>query len=123
MTGRTIGPFHVLEIIGSGGMGVVYRAEDTRLGRDVALKFIAADRLPDDDARRRFDREARAASALNHPNICTVYDVGYDGDVPFLVLELLKGRSLKDRLATGPLPADRDARHCGGDRRCPRGGA
>lgn len=85
-------------------MGVVYRAEDTRLGRDVALKFIAVDRLPDDDARRRFDREARAASALNHPNICTVYDVGYDGDVPFLVLELLKGRSLKERLATGPLP-------------------
>ena len=104
MIGRMIGPFHVLEIIGSGGMGVVYRAEDTRLGRDVALKFIAADRLPDDDTRQRFDREARAASALNHPNICTVYDVGYDGDVPFLVLELLKGRSLKDRLATGPLP-------------------
>jgi serine/threonine protein kinase len=85
-------------------MGVVYRAEDTRLGRDVALKFIAADRLPDNDARRRFDREARAASALNHPNICTVYDIGYDGDVPFLVLELLKGRSLKEHLATGPLP-------------------
>ena len=104
MIGRTIGQFHVLEAIGSGGMGVVYRAEDTRLGRDVALKFIAVDRLADDDARRRFDREARAASALNHPNICTVYDVAYDGDVPFLVLELLKGNSLKERLAAGPLP-------------------
>ena len=104
MTGRMIGPFQVLEIIGSGGMGVVYRAEDTRLGRQVAIKFIAADQLPDESARRRFDREARAASALNHPNICTVYDVGTDGDVPFLVLELLRGRSLKERLTMGPLP-------------------
>ena len=86
-------------------MGVVYRAEDTRLGRGVAIKLITVDCLPDENARRRFDREARAASALNHPNICTVHDVGTGDDgEPYLVLELLTGLSLRERLGRGHIP-------------------
>ena len=105
--GRQIGPYKVLERIGSGGMGVVYRAQDTRLGREAALKFLSAATRQDFRARERFEREARAASALNHPNICTVYGVDDFEGHPYLAMELLKGRTLADEIATKPLPIER----------------
>lgn len=101
--GERIGPYTVFDALGSGGMGEVYRARDERLERDVALKFISHRFAEGAAALDRFEREARAASALNHPNICTVYDVGESRGRPYLVLELLDGESLKDRLFRSPL--------------------
>jgi serine/threonine-protein kinase len=106
MIGETVTHYRILDKIGEGGMGVVYRAEDTRLGRRVALKFLSSRLLREPAALERFQREARAASALSHPHICALYDVGRHGDVPFLVMELLEGTTLRRRIAGKPLPMD-----------------
>jgi len=102
--GTRLGPYEILAILGTGGMGEVYRAKDTRLDRIVAIKVLPASLSAEPLSLERLRREARAASALNHPNICALYDIGDDAGRPFLVLELLEGQSLQDRLATGPLP-------------------
>ncbi|HVS13005.1 MAG TPA: serine/threonine-protein kinase [Thermoanaerobaculia bacterium] len=106
LAGRALGPYRVFEPIGEGGMGVVHRAFDVRLERTVALKLVAPERVDDPAARARFEREARAASALEHPNICPVFDVGDSELGPFLVLPLYDGETLAERLARGPLPVE-----------------
>jgi eukaryotic-like serine/threonine-protein kinase len=103
--GAALGPYEVLAPIGAGGMAEVYEALDTRLGRHVAVKVLPPDLVKDEDRRRRFELEARAASALSHPNILTIYDVGTHQGVPYLVMELLEGRSLAQHLGGWPLPA------------------
>lgn len=105
LTGRTVSHYRVLDRLGSGGMGVVYRAEDLQLGRLVALKFLSPEFAEDPEARSRFQKEAWAASALNHPNVCTVYCVEECGGQPFISMELVEGETLTSRLARGPVPA------------------
>ncbi len=104
MTGRVIGHYRVIEKIGAGAMGEVFRARDERLGRDVALKLIRPASSENPDHLRRFELEARAAAALNHPNIVAIYDVGFDDGSPYIVCELLQGKTLRKLLAEGPLP-------------------
>src|SRR5262249_19740409 len=109
--GKSFGPYAVRTLVGTGGMGEVYLAEDTRLGRRVALKVLVPTFRKDGRLRSRFRREAQSVSSLSHPHICTLFDVGEQDGIDFLVMEYLEGETLADRLQRGPLPLDQALRY------------
>jgi eukaryotic-like serine/threonine-protein kinase len=109
-SGARLGPYEIVSPLGAGGMGEVYRAMDTRLGRDVAIKVLSSNLSSSPELRQRFEREARTISQLSHPHICALYDVGREGETEFLVMEYLDGETLADRLARGPLPIEQTLR-------------
>src|SRR5204863_210560 len=109
--GARLGPYEIVSLLGAGGMGEVYRARDTRLGRDVAVKVLTAAFASDPDRMRRFEQEARAVAALNHPNVLSVFDTGTHDGVPYLVTELLEGQSFRELLAEGPIAARKVAEY------------
>jgi Tol biopolymer transport system component len=125
-SGTKLGPYEIISPAGAGGMGEVYRARDTRLDRTVAIKVLPSQLAENADAKQRFDREARAISSLNHPNICTLHDVGLQNGVSFLVMEYLEGETVADRLSNGPLPIEQVLKHgveiCDGLERAHRSG-
>jgi serine/threonine protein kinase len=102
--GQRLGPYEILSAIGAGGMGEVYRARDTRLDRAVAIKVLPTHLADRPDLRERFEREAKTIASLNHPHICTLYDVGHQNGTDYLVMEYLEGETLAERLKKGPLP-------------------
>src|SRR5580704_13578437 len=106
LPGRRLGPYEILSAIGAGGMGEVYRAKDTRLDRIVAIKVLPPHLADSPELRDRFEREARTIASLNHPHICTLYDVGHQDGTDFLVMEYLEGETLAQRLVKGPLPLE-----------------
>jgi len=110
--GMRLGPYEILSPLGAGGMGEVYRARDTRLDRSVAVKVLPPHQSSSPEARERFEREAKTISQLSHPNICALFDVGRQDETDFLVMELLEGETLSDRLKKGPLPLEQTLR-CG----------
>ncbi len=112
--GSLLGPYEIVELRGKGGMGEVYRARDSRLRRDVAIKVLPSELSKDPTFKQRFEREATTISQLQHPGVCTLYDVGSEGGVDYLVMEYLEGETLEDRLRKGPLPID-DVLRIGGE--------
>ncbi|HEY3170417.1 MAG TPA: protein kinase, partial [Thermoanaerobaculia bacterium] len=106
-SGARLGPFEILAPLGAGGMGEVYRARDSRLGREVAVKVLSSEFSSDPDRRRRFEQEARSASALNHPNIITIHEIGSSGPTVYIAMELVDGRTLRELLHGGPLSTKR----------------
>ena len=112
MSGTKLGPYEIIAPIGAGGMGEVYKARDTRLDRTVAIKVLPEHLAKDPDRRERFEREARAVSSLNHPHICTLYDIGQEDGIDFLVMEHIEGETLAERLKKGAIPFDQALR-CG----------
>src|SRR5277367_305189 len=109
--GTKLGPYEIGAPIGAGGMGEVYRAKDTRLGREVAIKILPESFARDTDRLRRFEQEARAVAALNHPNILSIHDIGEQGGAPFIVSELLEGNSLRSELEAGALSSRKAAEY------------
>src|SRR5436309_4979803 len=105
-TGAKLGPYKIVATLGAGGMGEVYRARDTRLDRSVAIKVLPERLSSSEEVRQRFEREARTISQLSHPHICALYDVGRESGIEYLVMELLEGKTLEDRLARGALPTE-----------------
>src|SRR5438309_8663556 len=111
LSGSRLGPYEILSAVGAGGMGEVYRAKDTRLDRIVAIKVLPSHLADRSELRERFEREARTIASLNHPHICTLFDIGHQDGIDYLVMEYLEGETLAQRLKKGPLPLEQVLRY------------